>query len=87
MAYGYALRNHIITNVDMDPVKDISTEEKEKEEEEEKTLESELHPMSETMYNMLCCVHGFTENNGSTYACYVTRWRVRYNKSLSDALT
>ena len=73
----------------MDPVKDISTEEKEKEKETEaeKTLESELHPMSETMYNMLCCVHGFTENNGSTYACYVTRWRVRYNKSLSDALT
>lgn len=53
----------------------------------EKTLESDKHPMSQDMYNMLTSVQGFIEMNGTTYEGYVTRWRVRHGNSLPDALT
>jgi hypothetical protein len=53
----------------------------------EKTLESDKHPMSQEMYNMLTSVQGFIEMNGTTYEGYVTRWRVRHGNSLPDALT
>ena len=53
----------------------------------EKMLETDLHPMSEGMYNMLSSVRGFVEMNGSTYKLYVAGWRERRGKSLSDAST
>ena len=53
----------------------------------EKALETDLHPMSEGMYNMLSSVRGFVEMNGATYDAYVAGWRERRDKSLSDAST
>ena len=53
----------------------------------EKTLETDSHPMSEGMYNMLSSVRGFVEMNGATYNDYVAKWQERRGKSLSDAST
>ena len=53
----------------------------------EKALETDSHPMSEGMYNMLSAVRGFVEMNGATYEKYVAGWRTRRGKSLSDAST
>ena len=53
----------------------------------EKTLETDHHPMSEGMYNMLSYVRGFVEMNGATYNDYVAGWQERHGKSLSDAST
>ena len=69
--------------VDTEPV-DTDTD---TETEYEKTLESDKHPMSQGMYNMLSSVRGFVEMNGTTYEEYVVRWRTRRGNSLSDAST
>lgn len=70
--------------VDTEPV---DTEPVDTETEYEKTLESDKHPMSQGMYNMLSSVRGFVEMNGTTYEEYVVRWRTRRDNSLSDAST
>ena len=65
----------------------VSTVAGSEETEYEKTLETDLHPMSEGVYNMLSSVRGFVEMNGATYDDYVARWKERRSKSLSDAST
>lgn len=40
-------------------------------------LDTDVHPMSERMYNNISWVRGFTEMNGSTYDEYCSKWRER----------
>ena len=40
--------------------------------------ETEFHPMSERLFDMLSNISGFIELNGNTYSEYVNKWRIKY---------
>ena len=44
-------------------------------------FESNMHPMSPTLYFQLCSVRGFQELNGENYPNYITGWRNRFQSA------
>ena len=44
-------------------------------------FESNIHPMSPTLYFQLCGVRGFQELNGNDYPTYITGWNERFNSA------
>ena len=43
----------------------------------EKHVETNEHPMSESLFNDLSSVIGFNDINGKTYEEYVKKWKMR----------
>lgn len=43
----------------------------------EKHVETNEHPMSESLFNDLSSVIGFNDMNGKTYEEYVKKWKMR----------
>ena len=50
-----------------------------------KNVETNEHPMSQSLFNYLSSVIGFNDMNGKTYEEYVQRWKARkeINKIIS----
>lgn len=51
----------------------------------ELVLETEHHPMSEGMFDVLSNVSGFNNLNGATYSDHVKAWALRQKASSSDS--
>ena len=43
----------------------------------EKDIETDTHPMSESLFNQLSTVIGFNDMNGKNYKEYVENWKIR----------
>ena len=49
----------------------------------EKYVETNEHPMSQSLFNDLSSVIGFNDMNGKTYEEYVKKWKMRKETSKS----
>ena len=49
----------------------------------EKLVETNEHPMSQSLFNDLSSVIGFNDMNGKTYEEYVQKWKIRKETSKS----
>jgi hypothetical protein len=50
----------------------------------EKYVETNEHPMSESLFDQLSSVIGFNDMNGKTYEEYVQKWKMRKEMSKSS---